>query len=141
MLLGLGLVAGSLVLSACSELMPLNDAAPSYVKQVSAYKEGSDGLVVYIVLADSTGAMTTADGTLELTISEEQRAYWRDEETTARNLLLFSKRIPVSRSSFRRAKVGIGAYDADSDRVNSEMNRSFSFDYGSEIVNTPLSSV
>jgi len=49
---------------------PLNDNPPRYIKNIAAYKEGSDGIVVYFILADSTGAMTVSDGIVNLIISE-----------------------------------------------------------------------
>jgi hypothetical protein len=111
MLLSLGFVAASLLLMACSELMPLNNAPPTYIKQVTAYKEGSDGLFIYIILADSSGAMTTASGTLELHISETRHDFSLYGGISERNKPLFSTRVAVPRSSFRRAKVGLGAFE------------------------------
>ena len=78
----------------------LNSAPPSYVKDITCYKEGSDGIMVYIVLADETGAMTTASGTLKLTILE-----------TEHSQPIFSLDLPVQHSLFQRAKVGMGAFE------------------------------
>lgn len=46
----------------------LNESSPTYVKDVVAYKEG-EGLFVYFILADSSGAMTTSGGKVTLTIT------------------------------------------------------------------------
>ena len=88
----------SLSLLGCD--MTLNSAPPSYIKDVTVYKEGSDGVVVYVVLADHKGAMTTASGALDLTISEEEHSY-----------ILYSNTIPVDNTSFQKAKVGMGAFE------------------------------
>jgi len=101
------------LLSACPDLMPLNSASPSYIKNVTSYKEGSDGIIVYIVLADSSGAMTTASGTLDMTISETKHKYSYPSGMSERTSKLFSMHVPVWRSSFIETKVGRGAFEHD----------------------------
>jgi len=96
------------LLSGC---MPLNSATPSYIKQVTSYKAGSDGLVIYIILADSSGAMTTASGALDLTISETKNEYSNPGGFTERKSRLFSASLSVQRSTFQKAKVGLGAFE------------------------------
>lgn len=44
---------------ACSERRNTN--LPDYLKTLAAYKEG-DGLIIYFILADRNGQMTTCDG-------------------------------------------------------------------------------
>ncbi|MGA2315575.1 MAG: hypothetical protein ABSG71_04250 [Thermodesulfobacteriota bacterium] len=44
---------------ACSERRNTNP--PDYLKNLAAYKEG-DGLIIYFILADRNGQMTTCDG-------------------------------------------------------------------------------
>ena len=101
-----------LVLSACDSLVPLNSTTPSYVKQVAAYKEGSEGVAIYIVLADASGAMTTAKGVLTASISETKHDYSLNAGLSQRDIPLFElTKIGVDRSSFRRAKVGMGAFE------------------------------
>ena len=107
----LSIVVGGFLLTGCSDLMPLNNTPPSYIKRVTAYKEGSDGLFIYIVLADDTGAMTTAVGTLELEISETSHGFSRHGGMAKQNIPLFSTRIAIRRASFRRSKVGLGAFE------------------------------
>lgn len=104
------LVMDGLLLAGCSSMIPLNNAPPSYIKETVAYKEGSYGLEFYIILADATGAMTTANGTLELEITETHLYISKYGSIEERNLLLFSTRTVVSRSSFGRAKVGKGEF-------------------------------
>ena len=92
------LLASLWLLAACDA--QLNSAPPSYVKDITCYKEGSDGIMIYIVLADETGAMTTASGTLKMTILESEYSY-----------PIFSLDTPVQHSLFQRAKVGMGAFE------------------------------
>jgi|WetSurMetagenome_2_1015567.scaffolds.fasta_scaffold00054_21 hypothetical protein len=92
-------------------MIPLNSAPPSYIKQVTAYKEGSDGLFIYIILADNTGAMTTASGTLALEIIGTHHDFSLYSRMVKQDLTLYSTSIPISNSSFRRTKVGRGAFE------------------------------
>lgn len=104
-------VSGGLL--GCDAVLPLNDRPPSYIKQVTAYKEGSDGVLVYVVLADQSGQMTTSDGELELTISETQSKYSTHSGLTERQLELYSTKHTVSKADFQRATVGMGAFEHD----------------------------
>ena len=83
----------------------LNQNPPSYIKQVSAYKEGSDGLVVYFILADSSGAMTTSEGTVIIEISEER--------SNGNSVILYKKTVPVLLSGFSKTKIGQGSFQRD----------------------------
>jgi hypothetical protein len=56
----------SFTMFGCDSLVPANTNAPSYIKDVVAYKEGTDAFYVYVILADANGSMTTADGSLEM---------------------------------------------------------------------------
>jgi hypothetical protein len=96
-----------LLLLACDRIGPLNSAPPSYIKNVAAYKEGSDGIVLYIVLADSQGAMTIASGKLRVEIVETTYRHYPEKAEDQ----LFWSQFPVDRESFRRAKVGMGAFE------------------------------
>lgn len=80
----------------------LNERTPAYIKDMVAYKEG-DGLFVYFILADSSGAMTTSDGKVTLTIT------WTLHEFV--EVELYSKTFTVQKTDFQRAKVGIGAFE------------------------------
>jgi hypothetical protein len=77
------LLAVIVLISSCV----LNQNPPDYMKDVLAYKEGSDGLVIYFILADSSGQMTTADGLINLIISETKTARLSDTKT---EVVLFS---------------------------------------------------
>ena len=93
----------------CDDFSPLNTSPPSYIKNVAAYKEGSDGLIVYFVLSDKDGEMTTASGTLKLDLSENKTVYSYNgiiEHTS----VLFSTTVAVNQADFRRATVGMGAF-------------------------------
>ena len=83
----------------------LNQNPPSYMKEVVAYKEGSDGLVAYFILADGSGAMTTGNGSVTIKITEET--------STGRERQLYSRTITVSNSNFYKTKVGRGAFEHD----------------------------
>lgn len=87
-------------LSSCGN----NTNPPEYIKQVVAYKEGSDGLMVYVVLADKDGNPTSADALIEF-IFEAKKTYtdgyvqvWHDYKT-------------VKASDFTTSTVGIGALE------------------------------
>ena len=100
---------GIMFLSGCAQL---NDNPPEYVKDVVAYKEGSEGLMIYFILADASGAMTTSDGKVTLTIYETdiEWSFWRSEfiETEVK---LYSASFNVKKQDFRKTKVGIGAFE------------------------------
>ena len=77
--------------------MRLNSNPPAYIKDVVAYKEG-DGLVIYLTLADASGALTSADGTLIVTIHEKGDPLWSAAPT-------------IARSQLETARVGMGAFE------------------------------
>jgi len=83
----------------------LNQNPPSYIKQVSAYKEGSDGLVIYFILADSSGAMTTSEGTAKIVITEER--------SSGKDTTLYQKTVTVNLSSFVKTKIGQGSFQRE----------------------------
>lgn len=92
-----------LVLTGCD--ISLNSKAPDYLKQFTAYKEG-DGIVVYFILADSSGQMTTCDG--EATISIRASHYDYKGE-----LKLFDCGYPVRKENFVKTKIGMGMLERD----------------------------
>lgn len=77
-----------------------NTNPPAYIKDVVAYKEG-DGLVIYLTLADATGALTSADGTLNVTIREPGLPM---------GLTVWTQSSTVTRTQFQTAQVGQGAF-------------------------------
>ncbi len=90
----------------------LNDNPPSYIKDVVAYKEGSEGIEIYFILADDSGAMTTSDGTVFLTITETHTEWnTRVSKFIEIEEKLYSKTISVKKTDFRKAKVGTGAFE------------------------------
>jgi len=101
------------LLSGCG----LNTNPPEYMKDVVVYNEGSDGIVVYFVLADETGEMTTADGTVYLYIYQTvpngtidiSSEYWRlcdyDEKIYETN------GIDIKSTDFKKVTVGEGAFE------------------------------
>lgn len=92
-----------------SNNVTLNDNPPSYLKSIVAYKEGYDGIAVYIILADYNGIMTTADGEMKLEIFEIHYDYYHIPAYF--DSLLFSLAISVKKSFFSKTKVGIGAFE------------------------------
>ena len=90
----------------------LNDNSPAYVKEVVAYKEGSEGLMIYFILADSSGSMTTSDGYVTLTISETH-SEWSSltSEYIDTEITLYSASFEVKKTNFQKAKVGVGAFE------------------------------
>ena len=92
-------VALSLAVAGCG----LNSNPPDYVKEFVAYKEG-DGLVIYFVLADASGAPTTADGKVAMSIVEETYTPGKQVKT------LFNTSFTLTRSQFVETTVGRGSF-------------------------------
>jgi hypothetical protein len=82
----------------------LNSNIPDYIKTVAAYKEGSDGIVVYFILADANGEVTTADGMAWVYFTDESSGHRRD---------IHEVKAKVTKSDFRLTKVGQGAFERD----------------------------
>ena len=89
-------------------------APPAYIKEVVVYKEGSDGIMVYFILADQDGAITIANGKAILTIwevnqkwSERRFKFYED------SICLYSDTFIVKKSNFHKTKVGMGAFQHD----------------------------
>jgi hypothetical protein len=89
----------------------LPETPPSYIKSVTAYKEGSDGMVVYLIFADEAGGMTTAKGDLTVDIVEIQSKFDLYSGIIKSETVLFSRSNPVDKSMFIKTKVGIGAFE------------------------------
>jgi hypothetical protein len=85
--------------------MSTNHNLPSYVKTVTAYKEGPDGIVVYFVLADAQGSMTTADGAVHIQVNEKMSDGYESN--------ILDVTYPVRASEFVRTKVGMGAFERE----------------------------
>jgi hypothetical protein len=85
-----------LALSGC---VGSNTNPPDYIKQTTVLKEG-DGLQIYIILADSSGQMTSSNGKFTMTISDNRGH-------------LSSQSIDVKTSDFQTAKIGMGALQHD----------------------------
>ena len=97
-LLGVLLVLVALLLSCSTGIKNTNPV--DYMKDVVAYEEG-DGVIVYFILADAGGAMTTSDGKAELSIK------------TDNGIELYSEIMQVSKDSFRETTRGLGAFEND----------------------------
>jgi len=103
----LALIGNFILINSCG----LNQNPPSYIKDVVAYKEGSDGIVVYFVLADSNGQPTTANGKVNIKITETRSEYnSRTYTSTERIIDIFSNTYNVTTSDFQNAEVGQGAF-------------------------------
>ena len=78
---------------------PENTNRPNYLKNLTVYKEGQDGLVIYFILADNFGQPTAYDGLVLLRITREddplQHVYIR-------------KRVKCS--DFSSTTIGLGPY-------------------------------
>ncbi len=103
------LILTGLFIFGCSKL---NDNPPDYVKDGAAYKEGIEGLMIYFILADASGAMTTSEGKVSLTISEAHSKWfsWSFEFIETE---LYSMSFNVKKTDFRKAKMGIGASERE----------------------------
>ena len=91
-----------LIVNAC-DFLPPNSNPPSYIKQFTVYKEGHDGVMVYFILADSSGEMTTYDGNISLKITTTHYAYKEE-------IVLYETGYTISKSDFKKNKLGIGAF-------------------------------
>lgn len=78
----------------------LNSNPPDYIKSIVAVQEGP-GLQIYYILADKGGAMTTADGSFVLEISQDDRTLWK------------SRSVNVTKSDFEQRSVGMGNFAHD----------------------------
>ncbi|MDI6766586.1 MAG: hypothetical protein QME52_07165 [Bacteroidota bacterium] len=58
--------------------------------------------MIYFILADASGAMTTSDGKVILTIYE--RSYW---------VKLYSRSFNVKKTDFQKTKVGMSAFERE----------------------------
>jgi hypothetical protein len=57
------------VLIMFSSCKPANTSPPAYLKNIVVYREGYDAVAVYFILADSSGTMTAANGSITIDIS------------------------------------------------------------------------
>jgi len=96
-----------LFVSGCSSL---NENAASYIKDTVAYKEGDSALVVYFILADASGVMTTSSGKVYLTISESH-SEWSGSDFVETNVELYSVSFNVVKTDFQKTKVGTAAFE------------------------------
>jgi len=85
----------------------LNKNPPSYVKDVVAYKEGAGGdrIVIYFILADSGGKMTTANGAVKLRIMVNM--------PISGDIEFFSETYNVKTSDFYKTSRGRGSLKED----------------------------
>jgi hypothetical protein len=78
----------------------LNSAPPDYIKTISAVRDGN-GLQIYFILADKSGAMTTADGKFVLQVIQDGRTLYE------------SYPVNVTKSNFEERSVGMGNFAHD----------------------------
>lgn len=97
---GILAVLVTLTFTSCS----LNSNPPDYLKQFAVYKEG-DGVVLYFILADKDGQMTTGDGHAELTISSTHQDY-RYELSRYR-----TEAITIKKEDFVKTDIGMGPFE------------------------------
>jgi hypothetical protein len=84
----------------------INDNPPAYIKEVVAYKEGSDGLVIYIVLADAAGVPTSAEGYVTVCIFDKVSS----PSPSRRDCNLFERVSPVEHKDFQNTTIGHGNF-------------------------------
>ena len=95
------LILSIMFLSSCGKL---NDNPPEYVKEVVAYKEGSEGLIIYLILADGSGAMTTSDGKVTLAVYETPFICFGEAPK------LYSTSLNIEKTDFYKTEVGTGSF-------------------------------
>jgi hypothetical protein len=93
------LFGGQKVISQAIDTVTLhsNANAPAYVKDVVGYKEG-DSFQIYFTLADANGNLTSAAGTVIVTLRTDRQIIW----TTIKD---------VTTAAFQATKVGTGAFE------------------------------
>jgi hypothetical protein len=72
--------------------------------------------MVYFILADATGAMTTSPGKVTVAISENRHPrsnYGEGSPSDYEVTLLYSTSVSVNHSDFVRTKIGLGAFAHD----------------------------
>jgi len=123
----IGLLLGIILVSVAIILIPILEdlekgqylgqthfTGPDYIKDVVAYKEGSEGIFIYFVLADKNGYEIAEEGNLSLFIEETSHKF---DLGTLRlddvNNVLFKGTLEVKLNSFRRSKVGIGSLSSE----------------------------
>ena len=79
-----------------------NDNSPDHIKEVIAYKQGVDGVMVNVVLADKNGNPTTAEGILSVTFTCDQKD-GKGKRT------LYADYVEVKAEDFKPVTVGTGA--------------------------------
>jgi hypothetical protein len=88
-----------------------NNTNPAeYVKDVVAYNEGSDGIMIYFVLSDANGQMTSAEGVFDLVINQTVTDYSGYSPSTKEYELL-SSRIEAHLDQFQSTTIGMGAFE------------------------------
>lgn len=85
-----------------------DQSLPDYIKEVVAYKEGPDGLVIYFILAASSGKEMTASGTAELNITGY--CSYSGTPYSAGELRLEKYFSSIKDTDFSNTEVGIGAF-------------------------------
>ena len=100
------LVCMIILVSGCT----YNQSPPDYIKDIAAYKEGSDGIFIYFVLADNNGQMTTANGKVRLIIQETPDFSF---DTTPKSKVLLDRTVNILHSDFQKGKAGMGAFEHD----------------------------
>ena len=102
------------ILVICGCDLILNENPPHYIKNVAAYKEGTDGILIYFILADESGAMTTSDGSVTITVSETISKWSStNDDYIEKDHVLYSTTIGAKKTDFRKTKIGMGAFERD----------------------------
>ncbi len=92
-----------IVMLSCGGGSSQNNNPPAYIKDVVCYEEGMDTWVIYFILADANGEMTSANGIAALSIKSGE-----DSED-----LLYSESADVTEDSFYKTTAGSGAWERD----------------------------
>ncbi len=104
-LVGVGLcLVGVLAFLTYWSVTRTNDSPPASMKTVAAYKEGTRALGAYFILADKTGAETSAGGNVTVVVTEE---------TARGKRQLLSQTYRVEKKDFVKTRIGEGASGRD----------------------------
>jgi len=80
-----------------------NQKPAEYIKELVAYKEGSDGIFIYFILADALGKMTANDGEISLRITASHYDHKQP-------IKLWEVNHNISKDQFKRGEAGIGPF-------------------------------
>ena len=101
-----------LVIREDTSILPPRVSEPAYIKDLVGYTEGSNGLVVYFVLADTAGREIAAEGKVKLVVFDTDSVWNASKrEFIDSDKELYSTWFLAKASDFQKTKIGLGAHE------------------------------